>query len=522
MDSILDTLRTLFKGANPDASDEDINYQVKNYAQDPAVHDALKDLLPSTPDTQTESESTPPKTETSGDLTASPDLMNFKLPLANSVPSSFDVKESTSPVTMGGATPAMPTGNIPQPNNELPAPTPVETPPLPAMPAAPAPSATKPISKAAPSEPTQRVVEAPLAQNLSDDEERQKMLEEEARKRKLGILPILAGGAGDAISTAATAFGAQSGTPALDKIVDMESKNIKENREQFEEKLKNDPNSDVSKSYQKVIGLILGDKAKGMNVETMSANTIAKQLPEVEKFMAKQLQMEMIKATREATAANKQIALSEKEDQFNQRRWERFASAVNPMNAGSRRALGVAATNNMRADRLLATASNPTLTSQDYTNLVADLQGIYKGGVPDQILLAHGDYPSLQRKAGEIISYISGNPQAIHTPAVRDRLVSLTKELKDVDNKVINDNLGFNRVIFDELEKSDPEKFKRALESLGQMTVGVADNPQAPGAKPATSAAPTASPKIVIKKDPRTGKRYEVDPITKQVLREVQ
>jgi len=521
---ILTALKTLLKGANPDATDEDINYQLKNYSQDPNLKEAMKDLVP--PETQPEAPSSdtskPSDTsEPSEPISGDSGLLDFKLPSANSTPSSFDMKESSSPVTMNGAMPSMPTGDISKVNPNLPDATPITSVPsgTPAIPATPvssiapseaAKSKTAPLVSKTPVNP----MEALLANSTSDDERRKQMLDEEAKKRKLGILPILAGGAGDAISRAGTAFGAQAGTPVTGEIVKGLEKGSEDRKKAFEDKMKNDPQSDISKAYRQMVLQIAPDLAKNANFTQMSAMAIGDKLPLIDTMMKSQamkdnkaMQMEALKISRQNSADSKALALSEKEDQFNQRRWERFAAAVNPINAGSRKALGVAAVNNMRADRLLATASNKVLTSQDYSSLVSDLQGIYKGGVPDQEMMKHGDYRSIQRAAGQLLGQIMGKPEAINTPEIRDHLVMLTRELKDVDNKAINDNLGFNRVIFDELEKNDPAKFQRAMSALSEMTTAAHD--MAPGAKeplgtpsptPTTSVSP-AGPKQLTSED---------------------
>lgn len=436
----------------------------------------------------------------------SPDT-SFNPPAANNTPSSFDVNESTSPVTMKGDLPLM----------DAPA-TPPQHPPIELskeMPQAPvtapvAPTASPAKKEEVPAEPI--AGDAPLAANMSDNDKRNKMLEEEKNRTFRNVLPIALAGAGDTISSASVPFGGAAGEAALPKAVEFEQKGVEDRKKAFEDKMKNDPQSDISKSYREMVLKIAPDLADNKNFQNMSAMAIGEKLPLIDTMMkaaaskdAREMSVAAMKEARANAQQQKDIALSEKEDQFNQRRWERFGAAVNPMNAGSRKALGVAAINNMRADRLLTTASNKELTSQDYAAMIADLQGIYKGGVPDQEMMRHGDYTSIQRSAGALLGKIKGNPQAINTPEIRDHLVRLTRELKDVDNKAINDNLGFNRVIFDELEKSDPAKFQKAMEALGAMTVAV--NDKAPGAKE-----PLGTPKMGLP-TPAQNKLPSEDPL---------
>jgi hypothetical protein len=432
--------------------------------------------------------------------------MDLNIPSANDTSSSFDVGVSDNTVTQNGSPESLPHANTleqPTPMPEVPTtPEPMQMPPqeMPVMsPKAQVPpaaqSSTGKATTAAP-DPLKALVDT----SSNDDEARRRMLE--GQKGGIGTaLQSFGAGVADAMGNAAVSLGGQGASGTQQRVIAQQEKDKAAGRTDFEASLKNDPNSDVSKSYREMVLQITPELAKNPNFLKMSAQMIGDKLPLIDTMMkasaardAKEMSLAAMKENRANMRSQKDLALSEKEDQFNQRRWERFGAAVNPMNAGSRRALGVAAVNNMRADRLLATAGNKEITSQDYSNIIADLQGIYKGGVPDQQMMKHGDYPSLQRKAGEILGLLSGNPQAIHTPKLMQHLESLTRELKDVDNKVITDNMGFNSVIFDELKKSDPQKFERAMAALSEMSVGVADEPKGAAAQKTASPSMTNKP----------------------------
>ncbi len=465
--SALDTIFNILKGAHPDAADEDIKSYIESAKASPDQMDSA--VAPLTMD-------------------KAPD-MSLNIPSANDTKSSFDNKVSTNTVTNNGApdtlgqTPANPSidHGASRSWDAPPVTPPVDT----AASLDNSDEAKAALSVAKPKDTSVGDEQLKAALAPSDSKANDDELKNKNQKLKMtGALSGLAGGIGDAIGNAAIPFGGKGSSGTQQQILDNTNKEVDKNKVEFDDQQKKDPTSDISRHYQKVLNLMLGDHAKTMGVEKMSAAHIAATLPEVEKYMQKELGMKQVAATRDAARSNRELALSEKEDQFNQRRWERFGAAVNPMNAGSRRALGVAATNNMRADRLLATTQNKNITSQDYSNIIADLQGIYKGGVPDKVMLSHGNYPSIQRKAGEIISMLTGSPASVNTPQIKQHLEELTRELKDVDNKVINDNMGFNRVIFDELEKADPQKFQKAMASLSEMTVGVADEPTAATASP--------------------------------------
>lgn len=412
MSSILNTLYSIFKNANPDKSDDEINTQIKSYAQDPAIGDALKDLLPSDSNSS-DSDKDNSDDADKGTLTVNPDIANLNIPPANSIPSSFDDKESSSPVTMNGAMPAAPTGNIP---TTTPPPAAPSSSPTPVATASQSPTVSK--SPAPAQTPTLNPVEAPLAQNLSDNDERQKMLAAEALKRKEGIAPILLGGAGDAISTAATAFGAQAGTPVLDKIVDMESKNIKEDKDQFEENLKNDPSSDVSHSYQKVLGMMMGKPPTDPDILKMSANTIATQLPEVEKFMAKELGLKQIQA-------NKELSMSMQQGNERDRMWNQGVQSVNSVRGDK----SIVQTEAMRDGAISAYQAIDKIQKEgrapnqfEYVDLLGQLWKARTGGTLTNEELKHMDPKTLQSQLGPIATYLTGDPKAITTPQATQAL----------------------------------------------------------------------------------------------------
>jgi len=329
-----------------------------------------------------------------------------------------------------------------------------------------------------------------LSQASSQDQEtRNKMQNDERTKHLWGTIPVALGGIADAIGNAAVPYGGKGTSGAGTRAAEMLEVGEKGRKTQFEENVKNDPNSQISGHYRNVLAMMMGTKADDPKIKNLSAAQIATTLPEVEKYMAKQLGMEQVKMGREQAQASKELALSEKQSQFDSRQWERLGAHVNQLEAGSRKALGVAATANMRADRLLETARDPNVTPQDIQNLIADLQGVYKGGVPDQIMLAHGNYPSLVQELAKIQGIITNTPAAAKSPEIVARLVKVTREIKAVDNMVISSNLGINKVIFRDLIKKDPERW----DDLVTQVMGATQTPSEAQGKAPAAATPGAS-----------------------------
>lgn len=157
------------------------------------------------------------------------------------------------------------------------------------------------------------------------------------------------------------------------------------------------------------------------------------------------------------------IQLGMRQDQFDQGQWVKLGNAVNALTAGSRKALGIAATNNMRADRAIETIDNPKLVKspQLVTQLVQDVSGIYKGGVPDEVSLKHSMYPNLMGDLAKLQSYLSSQPESGATKALLNQVREQVLSLKQIDNQAIEKNLGISAVEFEPIIKKDPARWQR-------------------------------------------------------------
>jgi len=152
-----------------------------------------------------------------------------------------------------------------------------------------------------------------------DNEARNEMLESEKSRHKWGAIPVALGGIGDAIGYGAAAYGGRGGSGTAEKIQANLEKGETGRKAQFEENLKNDPSSQISKHYQDVLTMIMGKKADDIKIRNLSASQISTTLPEIEKFMAQQLAREQVAATRAEARSIKQLAIGEKESQFREK-----------------------------------------------------------------------------------------------------------------------------------------------------------------------------------------------------------
>ena len=147
-----------------------------------------------------------------------------------------------------------------------------------------------------------------------------------------------------------------------------------------------------------------------------------------------------------------------RKSKYTEDQWLKVANAVNSLKQSSRSAIGVAALNNMRADRMLAVIDEPNLTAQDQFNLVADIQGIFKGGVPDEVALKMGGYKTAAKIIADLITLITSTPAAINTPEIHAHLKTIAESIKQVDTKIIRDNFGVYAVAFEPLFKDNPKR----------------------------------------------------------------
>lgn len=181
---------------------------------------------------------------------------------------------------------------------------------------------------------------------------------------------------------------------------------------------------------------------------------------------------------------NKEVALSEKKDQFNQRQWTIFINKNTPSLASSRSTLGMAANGNLRADRALSTVqNNSVMTYQDLGNVVGDLAGIYQGGAPTDMGMKHQQYETIQAKIANIKQYMTGKPQDAVPPAIKQKIMEVIQSLKSVNNEAIKNHLNSQEKAQKNLIANFPDQwseFRQQVEQnyMGSNNAGNSDDPE--------------------------------------------
>lgn len=164
-----------------------------------------------------------------------------------------------------------------------------------------------------------------------------------------------------------------------------------------------------------------------------------------------------------------EFAVSQKDDQFNQKQWTLFLNKMNPNMASSRSTIGMAANGNLRAERARVTLeNNPTMTYQDLGNVVGDLAGIYQGGAPTDMGMRHQQYESLQSYIANMKQYVTGKPQDAVPTEIKTKILDVINKLQGVNNNVLTKHLDSMEKVQSKLISKFPEEwagFKQDLES---------------------------------------------------------
>lgn len=419
-----DFLYKILKSAYPDSADEDIQSEASNLANAPgqALHSALS-FIPGFGLGEQVADANP---EMAGKA-------------VNAIKNSNTVKDATEGI-LGDGNPisGLSSGLVkgaakdlfqpaesdgpdegPGPDEEedaTPAPTPTAPTPTPddSTPASPAPAAP---SKGAPAAKPD-ALKSLLQEQTNPNNDDAAIAAAAKKKREMGILPVAAAGIGDAISSAASAFGAQGVTGNQDKVEAGINNSIDKDKALFEEKQRKDPTSDVSRHYQKVLSLMLGDHAKDMNVSSMSAENIASTLPEVEKYMQKELGLKQIQATKELSMENQR-------NNERDRLWNQATQSLNSVRGDK----SLVQAETMRDGAISALQAINHIQSEgrapnkfEYVDLLGQLWKARTGASLTNEELKNMDAKTMQATLGPVATYFSGDPKAATSPQATNAL----------------------------------------------------------------------------------------------------
>lgn len=437
MSVIDDALSAILKGANPSASDDDIASQVAGLKQSggEAVNQALS-FIPGLNSMKDIASNAPA-------IVSNPVVQGMAngvtgAPLAPNVPNPGNPISGLAQGAVTGAvaptSPSLPeTMNIPelpdisknfQFKNGM------ENQPTPPPPAAPTSAPTATSQASSPVGKDDSSIANALTASSNDADARNKANAEAMSRRKLAGIPAAIAGVGDAIASGASAFGVKAPTDIQDKLLDRAKANFEESKTLFDEKLKNDPNSDVSKSYRTMVTQIAPTLANNPNFQNMTAQSIGEKLPLIDTMMKAQAAKDEKEMGLKQLQSNKDISLGLREDQQQDKLEGQAMQRINTLRGDQ----SLARIENQRdaaisAYRTLQIAKDEKrMPSQaEYYDILGQLWKARTGATPSDAAIRDLDSKTFQGSLQKAGTYFTGKPMGNTTPAILDNLQQFVK-----------------------------------------------------------------------------------------------
>ena len=242
--------------------------------------------------------------------------------IPQSDPSNFDVHVSDNTVTMNGRPESLPSSagmpDMPAKKWELEEDVPE---------AAPQPVKSEPDVTVEKSAPVASKIEDVFPKSDNDKAVREAGMADLEKQRKRNIITELAAGAGDAISAGASAFGGNAPGGSQARLVERHGKDMEQGKKDIEQKLRNDPNSDISKQYQELVARFMQKDPKDPALLGLTANQIAEKIPQVEKLASMRQQDELTRLKLEENRLLKTQMAQQKADKTADELWTPMGQA---------------------------------------------------------------------------------------------------------------------------------------------------------------------------------------------------
>lgn len=336
----------------------------------------------------------------------------------------------------------------------------------------------------------------PIISNLDND--KRKQLEESLKDKSLWqIIP-------DALAVLSDSLSSDAGSPATTGLLKQREDEKEGKKKQFEEGLLNDPSSDISTQYQDIMGRILNGKIKPETLKKMSASQIKQYLPQVEKMAeadqkSEDRRFELSqraedrKLTREIARQNRELAVGEKSDQWRERQITSYRDTLQRSDA-YKDWLNIKG----KTQILQEAVNNPSAFGDlgvvfDYMKAL-DPGSVVREG-EQKAFKSIGSLP--QKTVNAINGFLTGKSL---TPEQREEILGWVRKREAIQRKLLDTQIGPMR-----------KQAERNGFSMEEIDSTLSEKPVEEKKASSTS----------IMKDPRTGKKYEVDNATKKVIREV-
>lgn len=409
-------LTQIFKNAHPDMSDDEVQKQIAGASDNT-------------------------KNEIGTKLGLNDSAMNLTPPTdVNSVPSPMDVKVSDNTVTQNGNLPSMqapapspalpplpPASNVPDTNDSAAnTPPPVtQNKPAPANTAAPVPPVSPPASPAVPAS--------------NDNDARNAMLAKATQNRKNMTLPIALSGAGDAIATGLRARGLNVPNDKQNELVALAKQNFDESKGLFEDKLQNDPTSDVSKAYRDMVTQIAPNMATDPNFQNMSAKSIGDKLPLIDTMMKAKASEDSRKSALAQTQATRDLNVGLRQDQ----QQDKLEQNAKQMVANLRGDKSLARTEEQRDGAIVAynrlkeiQASGQTPNPVDYADILGQIYKARTGTAPGEQIMNDIRQSTAKGSLDKAYTYITGQQSPATTQDITNSLTNMAKSMGQQADKL--------------------------------------------------------------------------------------
>jgi hypothetical protein len=187
-------------------------------------------------------------------------------------------------------------------------------------------------------------------------------------------------------------------------------------------------------------------------------------------------QLASLKVAEEANLRAIQAA-AEKGGASADKQWENLNKRTNPIVAPRGSLLNTAGQVNASADRSLVTLNKPIVTVQDMNGVAHDIARIMSNASATDKAAHEQNYGTVYSDLMGLVQKVTGRPQDAVPTKIVDEMRRKINEMKQVDNRIIYDNLRSAEVTYQGLKKSDPKRWKEYVDSITSTT----DNPEVRG-----------------------------------------
>ena len=187
--------------------------------------------------------------------------------------------------------------------------------------------------------------------------------------------------------------------------------------------------------------------------------------------------------TKPSLTANQKLKYAE----WTENQWQKFYKDTTPLNGSSRNALGIAGISNVRAQRAIQMLSDPSvvLDPQMFSLAMDDLMYIFRGGVPTEHSQEAATYKNAMTWWSNFKQKLFAQPEILNSPGNITNIRNVLNSILEVDNKVIDRNLGHARVAYQRIIDDDQEANGGArAEAFFGGLLGTKDLSTAPVASP--------------------------------------